>query len=84
MPEVDPDFPREWAELPDQDGLDRIYRYDLTWLTSHWQCIFGKGCPGTRHRDQGCCTVGAHWSGASDRERVEKHEIGRASCRERV
>lgn len=73
MPEVDPDFPREWAELPDQDGLDRIYRYDLTWLTSHWQCIFGKGCPGTRHRDQGCCTVGAHWSGASDRERVEKH-----------
>ncbi|MEU6284015.1 hypothetical protein [Streptomyces sp. NPDC047028] len=72
MPEVNPDFPREWVEVPDQDGLGRIYRYDLTWLTSHWQCIFGKGCPGTRHRDQGCCTVGAHWSDSNDRRRVEK------------
>ncbi|MFG2794561.1 hypothetical protein [Streptomyces sp. NPDC048419] len=73
MPEVSPDFPREWADVPDQDGGRRIYRYDLTWLTSHWGCIFGRGCPGTRHENQGCCTVGAHWSGTDDRDRVEKH-----------
>ncbi|MGW6263068.1 hypothetical protein [Streptomyces sp. NPDC055085] len=72
MPEVDPNFPREWVDVPDQYGRNRTYRYDLTWLTSHWQCIFGKGCPGTRHEDQGCCTVGAHWADAADRQRVEE------------
>lgn len=71
MPEVDPVFPRAWLDIPDQAGLARVYRCDLTWLTSRWQCIYGRGCPGTRRAHQGCCTVGAHWSDSSDRERVE-------------
>ena len=71
MPEVRGAFPREWLDIPDQAGLDRIYRCDLTWLTSRWKCIYGNGCPGTRRAHQGCCTVGAHWSGSSDRQRVE-------------
>lgn len=71
MPEVDPVFPREWLDIRDQTGLARIYRCDLTWLTSHWNCIYGNGCPGTRRQHQGCCTVGAHWSGRRDRHRVE-------------
>ena len=90
MPEVDPKFPREWLDIPDQTGLPRIYRCDLTWLTSRWNCVYGRGCPGTRRQHQGCCTVGAHWSGSSDQRRVEAcarrlpaelwqfHEIGRA------
>ncbi|HLX48776.1 MAG TPA: hypothetical protein VKS82_10635 [Streptosporangiaceae bacterium] len=77
MPEVDPVFPREWLDIPDQAGLARIYRCDLTWLTSHWNCIYGNGCPGTRQPHQGCCTVGAHWSGSQDRQRVE-------SCAQRL
>lgn len=71
MPEVDPAFPREWLNISDQTGSLRIYRCDLTWLTSRWNCIYGNGCPGTRQQHQGCCTVGAHWSGSSDRQRVE-------------
>jgi hypothetical protein len=71
MPEVDPVFPREWLDIPDQAGLPRIYRCDLTWLTSRWNCIYGNGCPGTRRQHEGCCTVGAHWSGSQDRQRVE-------------
>ena len=71
MPEVDLAFPREWLDVPDQAGLARVYRCDLTWLTSRWNCIYGRGCPGTRRAHQGCCTVGAHWSGSEDRERVE-------------
>jgi hypothetical protein len=59
------------VDIPDQAGLARIYRCDLTWLTSRWNCIYGRGCPGTRRAHQGCCTVGAHWSDSEDRERVE-------------
>jgi hypothetical protein len=71
VPEMEQSFPREWREIRDQSGFARIYRCDLTWLTSRWNCTYASGCPGTRRRHQGCCTVGAHWSGASDRERVE-------------
>src|SRR5579859_3591824 len=90
MPEVDPAFPREWRDIPDQAGRARVYRCDLTWLTSRWNCVYGNGCPGTRKEHQGCCTVGAHWSGRADRDRVlaaaarlppelwQFHEIGRA------
>ncbi len=72
MPEVDLVFPREWLDIPDQVGLRRVYRCDLTWLTSRWNCIYGNGCPGTRRQHQGCCTVGAHWSDSADRQRVEE------------
>lgn len=71
MPEVDRAFAREWLDIADQAGLPRIYRCDLTWLTSRWNCIYGRGCQGTRRQFQGCCTVGAHWSGHADRQRVE-------------
>lgn len=90
MPEMDPVFPRDWLDIPDQSGFARVYRCDVTWLTSHWNCIYGRGCPGTRRQHQGCCTVGAHWTGNKDRRRVEAcakrlpaelwqfHRIGRA------
>ncbi len=69
--------PRIWLELPDplgaQDEPENVYRIDLTWLTSRWNCIFGRGCPGifADRPDDGCCTLGAHYSGPEDQARVE-------------
>lgn len=74
MPEVALDFPREWLEFPDPDDPERVYRCDLTWLTSRWMCIFGQGCGGISEHmpDGGCCTLGAHFADKADRKRVAK------------
>jgi len=73
VPEVPLDFPRDWLEFTDPDDPDRVFRCDLTWLTSRWTCIFGRGCGGiSAHMpDGGCCTLGAHFSDKDDRKRVE-------------
>ncbi len=72
MPEVQIGFPRAWAELVDPDDADQVFRCDLTWLTSRWTCIFGRGCPGiyADRPDDGCCTLGAHFADDEDEERV--------------
>jgi hypothetical protein len=75
MPEVDLDFPRAWVEFADPADSDQVFRCDLTWLTSRWTCIFGRGCQGIyadRPAD-GCCTLGAHFSDDDDEERVAAH-----------
>lgn len=63
---------REWVSL-DHDG--DTYLFDLTFLRSNWTCIFGSGCKGIHEHDaaelnEGCCTVGAHFSDRDDRKRV--------------
>jgi hypothetical protein len=69
---------RHWLEFADPDASGRdpavVYRADLTWLTSRWTCIFGRGCPGiyADRPDDGCCTLGAHYSDDEDRERTER------------
>ena len=72
MPEVPLDFPRDWLEFTDPADPERVYRCDLTWLTSRWTCIFGRGCGGISEHmpDGGCCTLGAHFSDKDDRKRV--------------
>ena len=72
MPEVDLDFPRAWVEFTDPADPEQVFRCDLTWLTSRWQCIFGRGCPGVYAAapDTGCCTLGAHFSDKDDERRV--------------
>ncbi len=72
MPEVPLDFPRLWVELPDPGDPGHLLRADLTWLTSSWACIFGRGCRGidAARPDDGCCTLGAHFSGPDDERRV--------------
>lgn len=72
MPEVPLDFPRAWIEFVDPDDPDQIYRCDLTWLTSKWTCIFGSGCQGiyAGRPNDGCCTLGAHFSDDDDAKRV--------------
>jgi hypothetical protein len=46
------------------DG-DIVWRFDRSFLTSNWTCIFGAGCQGilpepARELQQGCCSYGAH------------------------
>lgn len=74
MPEVSLDFPRAWVEFDDPGKKARRYRIDLTWLTSRWTCIFGRGCKGIYNTmpDAGCCTQGAHFTDKSDEKRVLK------------
>jgi hypothetical protein len=75
MPEVPLDFPRAFVEFVDPADSDQVFRCDLTWLTSRWTCIFGRGCQGiyANRPDDGCCTLGAHFSDADDERRVKKH-----------
>jgi hypothetical protein len=81
VPEVSLDFPRAWVEFIDPDDSDQVFRCDLTWLTSNWTCIFGGGCQGIYkgRPNDGCCTLGAHFSDADDEKRVKKwaKELGK-------
>ena len=72
MPEVDLVFPRAWVEFADPADDAQVFRCDLTWLTSSWTCIFGQGCCGiyADRPDDGCCTLGAHFSDKADEKRV--------------
>jgi hypothetical protein len=80
VPETPLDIPRVWVEFPDPEqnpaeGPPRqVFRVDLTWLTSSWTCIFGRGCPGIYdgRPDDGCCTLGAHFSDEDDEKRVRR------------
>jgi hypothetical protein len=78
------DGARAWLEFPDPEGpvatsggdgsdaAEQVFRCDLTWLTSSWTCIFGRGCRGiyADRPDDGCCTLGAHFSDDDDERRV--------------
>jgi hypothetical protein len=91
MPEVMLDFPRAWVDFVDPADETQHYRCDLTWLVSRWQCIFGAGCRGiyADRPDDGCCTLGAHFSDKADEKRVRQfvkllgpddwqfHDVGR-------
>lgn len=72
MPEVPDTFPRAWIEFPDPADDDQIIRADLTWLTSNWTCIYGRGCQGIDRAvpAAGCCSHGAHFADKSDERRV--------------
>ncbi|MEW2412730.1 hypothetical protein AB0953_03230 [Streptomyces sp. NPDC046866] len=69
------DFARAWVEFPDPADDEQVFRCDLTWLTSRWTCIFGSGCQGIQagRADDGCCTLGAHFSDEDDEKRVAEH-----------
>lgn len=66
------DFARTWVEFVDPADPSQRLRCDLTWLCSRWSCIFGAGCKGiyADRPDDGCCTLGAHFSDAADEARV--------------
>lgn len=72
--EVDLDFPRQWIEFQDPDDEDQIYRCDLTWLTSSYNCIYGRGCQGiyATSPNAGCCSLGAHFADKADLKKTRK------------
>jgi hypothetical protein len=70
----DADDLHEWVHLDDSDG--HTWAFDVTFLTSNYGCIYGRGCPGVftepaPELEHGCCTYGAHFTGRDDRERVQ-------------
>lgn len=69
------DFARAWVEFPDPADEEQVFRCDLTWLTSRWTCVFGSGCQGivAGRADDGCCSLGAHFSDDEDEQRVASH-----------
>ena len=93
MPETELVIPRAFVEFTDPADRTQVFKCDLTWLTSRWMCIFGQGCPGiyAERPDDGCCTLGAHFSDKEDEKRVRRyvkmldpehwqfHDEGRAS-----
>lgn len=66
------DFPREWLEFTDPEDSEHLVRADLSWLLSHWTCIFARGCRGivAGRSDDGCCSHGAFFTDADDEKRV--------------
>ena len=89
-PETPLDGARIWLEFADpagpvaqagggdgsggDGGAEQVFRCDLSWLTSSWTCIFGRGCRGiyADRPTDGCCTLGAHFADASDEARVAR------------
>ncbi|MDB1086683.1 hypothetical protein PJ985_03760 [Streptomyces sp. ACA25] len=73
--EVALEHARVWVEFPDPADPEQVFRCDLTWLTSRWNCIFGQGCQGIEagRATDGCCTLGAHFSDEDDERRVAAH-----------
>lgn len=71
-------FPRAYVEFTDPADADQVFRCDLTWLTSRYQCIFGTGCRGiaAESADAGCCWLGAHFCDRDDERRVAE-AVGR-------
>lgn len=71
-PEVPLDFSREWVEFADPADPAHRVRADLTWLSSAWTCIYGRGCAGVveGRPDDGCCSHGAFFTDDDDLARV--------------
>jgi hypothetical protein len=70
--EFAPNFARDWVEFVNPDNSEEIFKCDITWLTSYWQCIYGNGCCGidADKPDAGCCSDGAYYTNKMDEERV--------------
>jgi hypothetical protein len=71
---------RETVTFRDGSGWD--WEFDLTFMLSHYGCIWGHGCPDTRlqHTVRGCCADGVEIyqgegdvPGAEDLERIRGH-----------
>ncbi len=72
--QVPPDT-HEWVSFEDPDE-ERTWVFDVTFLLSGWQCIYGQGCQGVltgpaEELVQGCCSYGAHFTDDQDVARVK-------------
>jgi hypothetical protein len=67
----------EYVSFEDPDEY-RTWVFDLTFLTSSWTCIYGRGCPGiltapAPELEQGCCSYGAHFVDDEDHAITSAH-----------
>ena len=72
--EVELYFAREWLEFYDPANGEHLIAADLTWLLSHWTCVYGTpACQGTvaGRPDYGCCSHGAFLSDDDDRAKLD-------------
>ena len=51
-------------EVEEVEAGDTLWRFDRSFLTSTWTCIWGRGCQGilpepAEHLGHGCCSIGA-------------------------
>jgi hypothetical protein len=65
----------EWVSFEDPSE-QRTWRFDVTFLLSHWECVYGRGCQGVLtapapEMAQGCCSYGAHFTNEEDVRRVK-------------
>ena len=67
-------FARDWVEFINPANTEELFRCDLTWLTSYWNCIYGNGCCGidAKKPNDGCCSDGAYYTGKEDEQRILK------------
>jgi hypothetical protein len=75
VPKVPKDA-HEWVSFED-DRRDQTWVFDVTFLESSWNCIYGRGCQGvltgpSEELVQGCCSYGAHFVDEKDMRRVER------------
>lgn len=72
-----PEDLHEWVSFDDPDE-ERTWVFDVSFLTSPWTCIFGRGCPGVltgpaEELEQGCCSYGAHFVDEADEASTLAH-----------
>jgi hypothetical protein len=72
-----PDDLHEWISFEDPTE-ERTWVFDVTFLTSPWSCIYGRGCLGvltgpTPELEEGCCSYGAHFVDAADEAAMLEH-----------
>lgn len=69
--QVPPADNHRWLSLRDEAGDNWLF--DVTFLQSNYQCIYGKGCPGIGEEPDpdgvaGCCVHGAYFVDDEDRK----------------
>lgn len=63
---------REWVSIRDPEDDHLRYTFDVTFLLSNYECIYGAGCPGINGDEVvGCCEHGAYYVEDEERERIE-------------
>ena len=68
---------REWITIPIAGKEKKQWQVDVTFLSSHYRCIFGQGCQGVLTEPapelvHGCCSYGAHADDKKDMRKIER------------
>lgn len=68
----------DWLEFPSATDKEVQWNIHMPFMLSHWNCIFGRGCPGVIFKDdsthqpgKGCCFDGAYINTETEFKRIE-------------